>query len=315
MSTFTTPAPEVKRDRWGRPLIVPPGGGKAVAYTRCTTFVDCVEDKYNLQKWMQRQVAVGLVQRDDLRMAVAAHTDDKRELDRVCEAAMDAAKSSSKATIGTALHSFTEQIDRGSEPTGVPAEYVADLAAYTAATRDLKHLHIEQMTVQDKLLVAGTPDRVVRFGGKNYIADLKTGSIEFGALKVAMQLSMYSRSRLYDVETGERSMHDADLERGIVIHLPAGSGQATLHWIDLVEGWNAVRVASDVRAKRQIKFNDLTEPFNAPETRQPSLADQIAALNDAEAVRALWAANESSWTDDLTQIAAAHIASLSNPAA
>jgi len=30
---------EIERDRYGRPLVVPPAGGKAIAYTRATTIL------------------------------------------------------------------------------------------------------------------------------------------------------------------------------------------------------------------------------------------------------------------------------------
>ena len=61
MSTTTLATPElvgpgkhVQRDRWGRPLITPPRGGKPVPYTRCTTYVDVLESTWNLMAWKQR---------------------------------------------------------------------------------------------------------------------------------------------------------------------------------------------------------------------------------------------------------------------
>ena len=70
MSTATLlPATEPKRDRWGRPLIVPPDGGKAVPYTRCTTIADTLDERRALEAWMQRQVAVGLAMRPEGRAA------------------------------------------------------------------------------------------------------------------------------------------------------------------------------------------------------------------------------------------------------
>ena len=50
---------DIRRDRFGRPLVVPPGGGPRVAYRRTTTFVGALEDTYALQQWKQRQVAIG----------------------------------------------------------------------------------------------------------------------------------------------------------------------------------------------------------------------------------------------------------------
>lgn len=60
---------EIPRDRWGRPMILPPKGKKRVAYRRVTTFVGCLEDTYNLMNWKNRQVAYGMGQRKDLILA------------------------------------------------------------------------------------------------------------------------------------------------------------------------------------------------------------------------------------------------------
>ena len=67
---------DFQRDRWKRPLIIPPNGGKPVAYRRCTSYVDVIADKFKLQQWDKRQVAIGLAQRDDLRLSVLAHLEE-----------------------------------------------------------------------------------------------------------------------------------------------------------------------------------------------------------------------------------------------
>lgn len=317
MTGLSSPAPEIPRDRWGRPLVVPPGGGKPVPYTRCTTYVGAVEDTYNLSRWQMRMVAVGLSERPDLRLAVAAHRQDKTKLNELCNDALEAAKAHAAATTGTALHSLTEQADRGQKVTGVPEEYLADLAAYSEATADLKAVQIEQFTVQDVLKIGGTPDRVVKLGGKRYIADLKTGSISYGFLKIAAQLAVYARSRPYDVATGERlDPHGAELDRGIVIHLPAGSGTCSLFWVDLLEGWELVRLARDLRTKRGLGFKALFDPFSAatppPLASEPSdeLPVLINAATTPEEVRQLWGANTSRWTEVHTELAKARISAL-----
>ena len=73
----TSPITPIPRDRFGRPLVVPPAARSPSPYTRCTTYVDALEDKFGLQKWMMRMTAVGLSQRQDLLLAVAANRDDK----------------------------------------------------------------------------------------------------------------------------------------------------------------------------------------------------------------------------------------------
>lgn len=334
-TSFIPPKPEVPREaKFGRPLVIPPGGGKPVPYTRCTTYVGAVEDTWALSRWQQRMVALGLAERKDLLLSVAAHREDKGMLDQLCESAAEAAKARAGATIGTALHSLTEQMDRGLDVGTVPPEYAPDLAAYADATKDLTAVHIEEFTVLDRLKIGGTPDRVVRYQGKRFIADLKTGAIEWGFVKIAAQLAVYARSSLYDPETGARTPHGAELDKGIVIHLPAGTGECRLYWIDLLTGWDAVRIARDVREKRGMKFaqvmtafGNVVEPVSITEpsldlgpntgtpvtdsfSLTPTLAEQIVASTTREQVTALWAQHASEWTPDLTEIAKQHLASL-----
>lgn len=260
MTGLETPAKEVPRDGWQRPLIIPPGGGKPEPYTRCTRFVDVLDDKYTLQKWMQRQVAVGLSLRSDLALAAATAANDpevnKRDLDAICDDAREAAQGSAKATIGKAFHSLTERLDRGLSVGVVPDQYRAHLDAYEAATRHLSPIHIEQIMVLDEMRVAGTPDRIVTVEGMPgcYIADLKTGAstLTYGLPKVAMQLAVYAHSALYDVASGARADVDGlNLERGLVIALdsqiaPGVKPECRLLWVDLTVGWRGAQMCRQV---------------------------------------------------------------------
>jgi hypothetical protein len=318
--------PEIERDRWGRPLVVPPTGGKKIGYTRCTTFVGSIEDTYKLGQWLQRHAIRGTALHDDIIAAVRdTDANDRASLDRLAEEAKERSGAGDAARLGTYLHSVTEAADRGLDPSEVarpwlstgdldPTAYVADLAAYEEATQDMTAVAIEQFTVQDPLKIGGTPDRVVELDGKRYIADLKTGSIEWGGLKIAAQLAVYARSRPYNVETHERmDPHGAETDRGIVIHLPAGTGTCRLYWVDLKAGWDAVRLCRDVRQRRSVGFRHL---FNEL-VPVPSMADPeddlpllITASESADQVRTLWAANASRWTEKHTELAKAHIAGL-----
>jgi hypothetical protein len=244
------PRTDVPRDKFGRPLVIPPGGGNPVAYRRCTTFIDVLGDRYALEKWKLRQVAIGLTARPDLLLKVASVLDDKDELNATCDAAMEAVGSSAKATIGTAIHALTEQIDRGKNP-AIPPMAQADIAAYVATTCDIAMREIEVFVVNDALHVGGTFDRVVEYGGDLYIADVKTGGIDFDGAKIAMQLAVYSRSEKYDPATGGRTPLDVNTSRGLVIHLPAGEGRCALKWADLDAGWDGAQLAADVWRWRQ----------------------------------------------------------------
>lgn len=293
---FDTPAGRlIERDRYGRPLIIPPAGGKPTAYTRCTTFVDTLDDKHNLTLWKQRMVAIGMSERPDLVLAVSAtDRDDKRALNQIADKAMEAAKASVAATTGTALHALTERVDRG-QPVGIiPEAHKADIDAYRRATAELQPLCVETFTVHDGYKVGGTPDRIVRFRNTAYVADIKTGSLDYGAGRIAMQLAMYAHAAVYDPATGERTGYPepVDLDHAIVIHLPAGTGECRLYWADIGAGWDAVTLAADVRAWR--KRRDLLtawpepSPPDEPADAQTRQLATIAAASTVDELRALY---------------------------
>lgn len=298
---FETAGPAVQRDRWGRPLIIPPSGGKPVAYTRCTTYVGALEDTYALGRWQQRQVAIGLSQRPDLILAAAAHRDDRDKLNEVCEQAHEAAASHAAATTGTALHRLAERLDRGETLDAIPPDYRADLDAYRQVTAEFGHEYIEEMLIHDEMKVAGTPDRLVRWRGELVVFDIKTGSIEFGMGKISMQLAMYSRSVLYDPATGQRTDPGINQAEAIVCHLPAGKGTATLYSVDIAQGWAGVELARQVRQWRAVRH--LAQPLSTTQTREPTVAELIARASSVDQLVALWQVHKTVWTDELTAAA------------
>lgn len=330
-------AEEIKRDRYGRPLVLPTdGSGERVAYTRCTTFVGAVDDMFGLAKWQQRMVALGLAARRDLILAVVASAPDaeeeagKKKLDEICEQASEFAKSSSKATIGTALHALTERLDLGLPVENVPLEFLPDLAAYTEATSVLKMIQIEAGVVLDRGLpeqIHGTPDRIFEYRGKRYIGDVKTGNIEMGVGKIARQLAVYARAALYDNTTGERTPHGADLRRGLIIHLPAGQGRCDLVWVDLLAGWNGVQLCGVVREhRRAMTSKKITlagldaEPFVVAAGADPLPIDNLKAALlgavDRHDLDRLWAEfARKGWNDEHTEIAKAMAARFAEVAA
>lgn len=250
---------EIQRDRYGRPLVTPPKGGKPIAYTRATTIANSLDDPAALTAWKMRMAAIGLTIRSDLLLAINASQDDKMAINRYIEDAMEVAGASRAATIGTAIHRITEQLDLGQELGLIPQEWEADIRAYEQATKKLNKIHIEQFTVLDKFKIAGTPDRVVEYNGERFIADIKTGRIDHPN-NIAMQLAIYANGLPYDVATATRgSWGDINKDKAIIIHLPAGTGLCKLVWIDIKEGWKGVQFAMKVREWRDKK--GLATPF------------------------------------------------------
>ena len=256
-------------------------------WTRATTVANTLADRYGLEKWAQRSIVYGIGQREDLYALAASHSlDDKQELGRIAEQALEAAASRSGANLGTALHRLTERIDAG-EILDVADQWKPDMDAYVSEL-STNHIqvhpeYIERIVVLPELKIAGTLDRIVTANNQLTIADLKTGkhAVEYGAGEIAVQLSLYSRATHMwkgEADTIKRDrygryllpqpdedpdayepMPKVDQTQAIVIHLPAGKGECSLHVIDIEEGWKGVKASMWTREWRKRK--DLAHPY------------------------------------------------------
>lgn len=275
---------ELQRDRWGRPLIIPVGGGDPIAYVRTSTLAKSLDDQSNLMAWTARVTAVGLALSPHLldRVASLANkhadpvTDARRDLNGVVKDAKLAAGGSSAADVGTALHEMTEVVDSGQE-LRLAGRWTDHLDAYVNATRHLEMLEMETFVVNDDVKSAGTFDRLVRLpDGRVVVADLKTGKSDADyPLGVATQIAIYANGLRYDPETGERSPLHADLDKtvGLLIHLPSKLSPPVCRiWdLDLVRGYEAAVEATKVRKIRSWKAADL-----ASERVRVSIGDDAA---------------------------------------
>ena len=204
---------EIERDRYGRPLIAPEDGSKAVAYTRATTVSEVQGNRHNLEKWLQRQVLKGVVA--DPSIAVMAKTagDDKKVLNKLVEDAHTAAKSSQAAEDGTRLHDILHAVGLGL-PVEIPVKWGRHVREWQRVTADWTFICREQMVISDKYMIAGTPDAIAivpQLGGMPVIVDWKTGTtIDFGFREMAAQLAIYANAEFlyeHDGELGREAMH------------------------------------------------------------------------------------------------------------
>lgn len=281
---------EVPRDR-GRPLVVPPEGGKPVPLQRTTTFIDVLGDKTALADWGKRMVLYGakdLRHDDDYWSKVEQSLVDEKKTwgNQLAEVALEKAGANDKRERGTYLHGLTELVDEGKPlPAGVSEQDVDIMADYLAMTLDMESEHIERLVAVPELRVAGTPDRVVHYAGPGplgepiegtFIYDTKTGSVEHDPLKIAMQEAVYSRGRFYDfsafpidasdkkalaawkkqefsAEEAAAAYTDFEVSQdwGLVLHLPSDGGEPGLYWADLQLGWEAAQLAVQVRDMRK----------------------------------------------------------------
>lgn len=285
----------VRRDRWGRYLVLPEGGTKPIGYTRATTVAKALDDSGGLLSWGKRMVALGLAQRPDLVALVATTSNaDKKTLDGICERAAEAGGATIRRDLGTALHGMLEK--SWSDPTFVaPDPYGSDVRAVHDALASARLRVVdgfaERMIVHDRHQIAGTFDLLVEDEtGHRYVADIKTGSSLLGALAFAVQLFIYADAdALYNQgaaadgsEDTREPMVEVSLEKAVIIHVQPGSGVCELHWLDLIIGQAALELAVDVRQMRKAKpLTPLTPIVDVVErTNQIAAAEKILAAAD-----------------------------------
>lgn len=264
----------IPRDQWGRPLIVPVGGGRPIGYTRVSTLAKAIGDTTALTNWKCRMTALGVAKRQDLAAMALAKANDKGALDEVVETAMTAAGSESGRNMGTALHAFTEVIDKtGQMPDDVSLEVKRDLEAYRQAMADhgLSVIGMETFVVIDSIKAAGSFDRVLQTrDGRLVIGDIKTGQNEpdypHGA---TIQMGTYSRGTVYNPTPKEGEQHRAarslaqygvDQNIAYLVHLPSGKGRCDIYEVDIALGWQMAQVATHVRIWNKSKPIRLVEP-------------------------------------------------------
>jgi len=210
-----------------------------------------------------------------------AMSEFKKSLNKLADEVFEYGGGREAATKGTDIHALCDlhdsegmdavqdKLDAGEI---TPADF-ADVEAYARAVKalGLKIVASEQTVVNDDLKVAGRLDRIVlgklpelrdpKTGevtrpadarARRYVLDIKTGRIDYGQGKIAQQIRLYAESNTYDLNTGERGSHGANRTTGLVLHLPAGSGRASVHVVDLAIGGVGNKLAGEVRAFRNL---------------------------------------------------------------
>jgi hypothetical protein len=247
---------EVKRDRWGRPII--DGKGR----TRASSVAKPLEDTYNLEQWHRRNVAYGVATDSSLVARILAiggdpadwSKDDKKAIDEVITAANTAAKSHRRADIGTALHRLMERVDQGEDVNAGP--YAADIDAYRRAMDEAGLIalpeFVEVFMYNADADTAGTCDNIALRRGRHVVADKKTGgTVDFGALGFSAQLAAYAGGVIWDPATDKPlPTPDIDQDTGYIIHVPAGEGRCNIYEVDLTGGREAIKLANAVRQIR-----------------------------------------------------------------
>lgn len=302
----------VPRGRYGRPLIIPVGGGEPVEYTRVSTFAGALSGA-GFDNWNAEHAAVGVACSEDLAAMIGAlgpnpdlyDASQKAQLAEHIATAHDRSGGNAKAHYGTAIHTLTEPDNAGY----IPARMAGDVDAYWATLKDygLEVDATEQFVVNDLWRVAGTFDhmyrttRALKIGtvilaeGHRFVGDKKTGKLHHD--QHAIQLAAYADGSLYDHKTGTRAPLEVDHQYGIVVHIPNGAGKATLHLVSLEAGRLGCAMAREAldyvaRPSRYATKFPTVEPI-VPAAWTEKMLDDAAPLHPALTVE-IFARDEAS---------------------
>jgi hypothetical protein len=277
LNSLPVPAEDIRRDRWGRYLVLPPGATKPKGYTRVTTIAKTLDEGGGLAPWKATMAICGTLMRPAIRAQwealLAEHGDPwyagtKAACRRLVEEAAAIGGANDRREIGTLMHTVTALHDLGREPGHLSVEAERDLAAYVdgLAAENITVLPglIEQTVVLDGIEVAGTFDRAVAVPGFELpmIADLKCGAdLSYSWQGIAVQLAAYSRADcLYrqgpatdGSEDVRLAMPALDQENALIMWLDAGSGRLELFLVDITAGWEAVEQSMWTRKWRRTK--------------------------------------------------------------
>lgn len=321
----------VPRDKNQNPRILPVGmkmpssasaRNKALrSYQRPSGYAEVIENHYNLDRWRERMIAAGLMQERKLQLELAAigefeeSRESKDRVNDILKRAQLAARAQDKADEGTGVHALTERLDHGLPIKFVPEEFKGNLEDWKRLTQHFRIEGIEVFVVEDKYRIAGTFDRLIWYHvpcpncGKYYrIGDLKTGSIDYGGMKMSAQLAIYAHGQRYDPATGIRTpLPDVCLCRGVIWHIPSGQpeGSGRVKWINIAQGWNdVVRVAYEIRELRRRKNWWLDfEP-------EPDIMSYIEDATTREEFNQLWKMHQGQWTERHTEATRERMAKL-----
>jgi hypothetical protein len=297
-----------------RPMIIRPGKTKSEPYLRASEVHRLVEDKYGLNIWQQDRIGKVVAtnpalraewEKVDVEAKGQAFWERKALRERTIRSyTAGRPYDRSAAAKGTRFHSITDKSDSG-VLFDLDSDFADDLGVYHHVLNKagLTILASERFVVQDELGIAGTFDKLVYtelstpdgvLAGP-VIADLKTGKVKGKELDFGMQMAVYANSVYYD--NGERTEFSVNKKWGMIIHLPLGSNQAELFWVNINQCYEVVKAAIIVKEQRAPKM------ISAGVIPGPTLEDKIASAPNKRTLVQLYNANKDIWVDHLTELA------------
>lgn len=306
----------------GRYALPDPETGKPERYTRVTTGAHTLDATEGLDIWKTGNVVLGLKDHpellDDIDM-YADPADVRRQARRVANKAQDYAGANEAAELGTAIHAWTEAVERdGLALEDVPDQFQPYVNAYldTLAEWGVTTVPgmVERIVYHPGSGWVGTLDRIYQLAdGTRVIGDIKTSkTLQHGWLGFSVQFAAYADAAyMLSLDgSGWEPMPEVSSDYAVVAHAPSNQpGRCSLVTFDLEAGREYLELAAAVRRARLGAGRRVQGKWALPKP-QGDLEAAVFACRSMEELAALWESHPGGWSPDLVERALAHVASL-----
>jgi PD-(D/E)XK nuclease superfamily len=286
---------------------------------RCTGVTSCAKipvNRWSLDSWDRRQIAIGMTLEPSLAETVAMDLTDREAIDGAVETARIAARAHTAAERGTQMHRVLELILTDDEDKLLTAQQRED-ADMLKRTLDEYRLTphdglVEQFALWPDHRIAGRFDAVLETAdGRVILVDLKSGPNAVKYPESALvQLALYARAPLISENaprTGDKQTVEQwrempkrlDLRYAYVLLAEPGDKTGTLHEMDIEHGWAGAKTALEIMRwrngppdrrpiARSIPPENWTAGKTVDEEIERRLMDRIYKCNSMGELRSVW---------------------------
>lgn len=298
----------------GRYALTNPETGREDTFTRVTTGAHSLDSTTGLDIWKTGNVVLGLKDNPDLLEDLDLYADPadvKRQVRRIADKAQDLAGASQAAELGTAIHAWTEAVERdGVAIEDVPAQFQPYVAAYLNTLEDYGIATVpgmvERIVYHPSSGWVGTLDRIYQLAdGTHVIGDVKTSkTLQYGWLGFSVQFASYADATymLRLDGSGWDPMPEVSPDYAVVAHVPSDTpGQCSIVTFDLHAGREYLDLAVAVHRARLDAGRRVANKWDLP-VPASGLEDKVKACTSAKELSQLWEDNASEWTQELTDL-------------
>lgn len=278
-----------------------------------TTVASIPTDRWSLERYSERNVAIGMMLEPKLVEDVACHIENRDRLNNIVDDAKRVAKAMHKADRGTQMHRVLELILLGREIDLLTAQQRRDAEVLKRTLDRYKltpHINmIEQFVVWPQHAVAGRFDAVLeRPDGTQWLVDLKSGpnAITYPQ-STACQLALYARAPHVSVDApafGDRQTVEnwrkmperLDYSWARVLLCAPEDTVGEMHRINIEHGWAGARKALELVNWRKVNNTEIVADEIAEDTStdyvvfspEQRYIDWVPSVATVDALYGLW---------------------------